>query len=863
MPAAKSQTEVAIAAPGVTIISKARSLPELSAYSIARGPSVRVSRCFEDELELAFSNTSGQKLQKADTQDKISRSPSFDLASSPFSNDAALGEAHDITGSSSAAYAQEAPARPASSLSNYTSRLDPKAVAAQQAEESSGRLRFSRSLLPQILVMPAPLADLAHSEQQYQKDEAIESHVDPRKERQNSAIEREPGKLYGKSLMDELNERKQRQKSKQRAFQGDNRRAMMDNAVMQNYRHHRTPSPLSGMADKYEKQAEIYGLWEPKGPDYDNKAWPPYNLNNTPQILTGMSPDSANIAAFSQKDQNTLGYFASRGNLQTVKSPLKTAFVQPQNIKTPLSTKELQEQYKVSKHILSLSFSPRASPDSDSDDNAPLGDRSSSLAKLTSANETSAVQPLPSLPSVFGKDLVMARELKKLEEILKLEEVERKIEAEHTRIREADRRIKESKKMEKANKKSRTKADPKQSSKEDTLEHFGKRHDDRNSSSENSDVGVDGNWLTYTPWISELTSAADEYAHAEQFNRSEKPVMHSAIQEEVLRSSMTHEQGPPPFPGAPAFPQVSRPRPARIAPSLDLDSLSTAKAENILQWKHENDSSTSWFGPSSDTSFASDMSGGDSDDMEKSAVRSQSRSGLVSFGDMQVNDDEVLQDHLQAERSALPELAPKLKPHSRTASLASALESFGIGGSDSESDDHSKEPIVKKGFTDMSDAKEEEIPLFDILERRNEGLLTSNPLEPPRLNLPSDIITDLTEDEKRENSEENVDTDNVPLALRNSDSNRVSTKGLDEESDYNDEDDIPLAVQHNENRPLGQSLPVLAFMPDQQILLQQQQNMLLMTQRQLQYQMHMQMQMQSAAFQQFGVPTILLVSMAC
>ncbi|OCF71486.1 hypothetical protein I204_07544 [Kwoniella mangroviensis CBS 8886] len=52
------------------------------------------------------------------------------------------------------------------------------------------------------------------------------------RELDESAIERRPGKLYGRSLMDELEARKMAQKGKQRVFTGDSRPAMMARSTM-------------------------------------------------------------------------------------------------------------------------------------------------------------------------------------------------------------------------------------------------------------------------------------------------------------------------------------------------------------------------------------------------------------------------------------------------------------------------------------------------------------------------------------------------------------------------------------------------------------------------------------------------------
>lgn len=73
------------------------------------------------------------------------------------------------------------------------------------------RLRFPGSLNPKVLIMPAPLTppDLPGAEDEDSEEEGEEDQPEQR-------IERPAGKLYGRSLIDELRDRKLAQKSRQK-----------------------------------------------------------------------------------------------------------------------------------------------------------------------------------------------------------------------------------------------------------------------------------------------------------------------------------------------------------------------------------------------------------------------------------------------------------------------------------------------------------------------------------------------------------------------------------------------------------------------------------------------------------------------
>lgn len=433
-------------APDSTEPFATQSLPDVLDHSVIRprrkgskesaGAKARRAS-LESQLEMAFSGS--EQLNPLDEGEAMaggrSRSSSLGgMAPSMMSFNAISGPMDaEYMAQMSADYAAEAPARPASSMSGYISRFDPKAVAAQREEELSSRLRFPTSLRPKILVMPAPLADLAARDEEQEPEEAVE---EPKPK-----IEREAGKLYGRSLMDELNERKMRQKAKNRAFQGDSRRAMTDNLAA---RHFRTPSPLGGsslptdLAGSPEKPLQATGgLDDP---------WVKYTSHRSLAILASPPAEKDGPTSPSKRVTTLLspGHDASPTTpRQRVASP-----------SAQLSTAELQAAYKRASAMPVL----KGQEESDSDDDVPLQTRqkqlTSSLGPSTSPAKAKA-DPAKSMPSVFGQDLVMQAELQKLEKILAIEEAERKIQAEKARIVELEKEAKEKKKREKAEKKAK------------------------------------------------------------------------------------------------------------------------------------------------------------------------------------------------------------------------------------------------------------------------------------------------------------------------------------------------------------------------------------------------------------------------
>lgn len=390
----------------------------------------------ESELDMAFSDPLGGMPEGEAMAGGRSRSSSLGgMAPSTMSFNALSGplDAAEMA-QLSADYAAEAPARPASSMSTYISRFDPKAIAAQREEELSTRLRFPNSLRPKILIMPAPLAELELGEHEAEAENQPESPK-PR-------IEREAGKLYGRSLMDELNDRKLRQRAKNRAFQGDSRRAMTDNLAA---RHVRAPSPLGG-SPSAEQTAELFDKQIPADTTSDDP-WVKYTSHRSLANLAG-SPeaDAAHL-----KRVSTL---LSPGNSTSPTTPRG----HPVSPSAQLSTAELQAAYKRASAI-PLQAPP---PGLDSDDNVPLQTRQVQLTSTVGVS-ISPIKAKPEtskpMPSIFGQDLVMQAELQKLEKILAIEEAEKKMKAEKERILELEKEAKEKKKREKAEKKARKKAE--------------------------------------------------------------------------------------------------------------------------------------------------------------------------------------------------------------------------------------------------------------------------------------------------------------------------------------------------------------------------------------------------------------------
>lgn len=438
-----------------------------------------VRKSLESELELAFSGSASNAEDfeggAASQYGGRSRSSSF---GAPFNGPFLTPEvAKDEAVKASADYAAEAVARPPSSLSmngNYVSRFDPKAIAAQREEELSTRPRFPNALRPKILIMPAPLAELEAEEKARQEAEA-QAELEAVTEKPR--IEREAGKLYGRSLMDELQSRKERQKLRNRAFRGDSRKAMMD---MQRFK--RAPSPLATPGE--EEGQGPPGVASPgegeEGSDDDDKPLRPATsapIGDDPWLKYTSHRSLANVAkgkSISGSNEITKGAVKNSPTSPALASPNKRKSLMPalDTQRHTLSTAELQHQYKQNRqsmlHLDKLANN-EDDPSDDEDDDVPLGMRQEQLASSQNQNlspEEDEDKPLlqrqqqtrfKEAQSVFGVDLVMQKELAKLEQILEIEEAEKRIQAERQRIKDAEREAKEAKKRAKAAKKEKKK----------------------------------------------------------------------------------------------------------------------------------------------------------------------------------------------------------------------------------------------------------------------------------------------------------------------------------------------------------------------------------------------------------------------
>lgn len=463
------------------------------------GSEIKAARkSFESELELAFS--------AADSDEAVTRKGNRSRSSSLGTiNALGQGGASQLEDAAVASfeYAAEPVARPVSSMSGYVSRFDPKAVAAQREEELASRPRFPKALHPAILVMPAPLADLL-AEEEAAADAAVEAEAQAQAEsHETPRIEREPGKLYGKSLMDELQQRKDKQKSRNRAFRGDSRRAMMD---MDKYK--RAPSPLGGASEG--------GEGDDSDEDDDDKPLRPAStdaLTNEPWLKYTSHRSLARLSK--GKSLGNIAQLSSDGTAKSLASPASltglkesTSSRRDSNRHT-LSTAELQDQYRKNRQsMLDLAngvadeVANLESSDNDEDDDVPLEMRKGQLFSKVSGQEAPVSSELDKKKamksqvkekhSVFGVDLVMQRELAKLEQILEIEEAEKKIQAERERIKDAEREAKERKKQAKAAKKEKKR---KQKESDKALA-TGKRTTIAPAAPQEQEDGMDMQWRT-------------------------------------------------------------------------------------------------------------------------------------------------------------------------------------------------------------------------------------------------------------------------------------------------------------------------------------------------------------------------------
>jgi hypothetical protein len=136
------------------------------------------------------------------------------------------------------------PPRPQSSLSItpsvFTSRFDPNIIRQQREEQLAERPNFSNPQAgkpPNVILMPAPLAGQRLSPPKKPRKEGPSGQSsddneeeEDEEEEEEQKPQRPAGALYGRSLMDIMEERKALQKAQQRAYVpgSDGRRGMMD-----------------------------------------------------------------------------------------------------------------------------------------------------------------------------------------------------------------------------------------------------------------------------------------------------------------------------------------------------------------------------------------------------------------------------------------------------------------------------------------------------------------------------------------------------------------------------------------------------------------------------------------------------------
>lgn len=317
-------------------------------------------------------------------------------------------------------------------------------------------------------------------------------------------------------------------------------------------------------------------------------------------------------------------------------------------------------------------------------------------------------------------------------------------------------------------------------------------------------------------------------------------------------------------------------RSSSFAPSLTLPFLA---GDGHTEESSNNPSATGWFASEKDKKDNDSDNGEGSDKEER--VRCKSPFGIDNFA----SDDEERMDvtAIWAEGDAEkqnsnmkevrydPSKKPELKRMSVAASFAGVLEGFGIGesgvnGSDEEDNkENRKSSQLTRRLSihreDSSDSEEDAgRPLSAILlgnTRRSQAFHSKTgasssarvAFEPPRLDLPTDFAIATKEDSDSEAEDE------APLALKRLNASLTAgTQGRTFDTEENgddvdsEEDDLPLAVKQDDDKPLGQAHPVAAL--SQQMELQQQQNAALIAHMQLQYQYALQMQLQQAIIQQ-------------
>ncbi|KNZ55882.1 hypothetical protein VP01_2556g5 [Puccinia sorghi] len=134
---------------------------------------------------------------------------------------------------------------------------DKDSVTETHIYDEHGRIRFPASLKPLVLIMPIPLTPAQPEPEEDQEldsemaaaDEAAQAEKAKLEEIQRLKNVRPAGKLYGRSLIDELNSRKGNQKSKQMAFGA--------NQSPQNFNQHLSPEDASRPGSIYSMRDAV------------------------------------------------------------------------------------------------------------------------------------------------------------------------------------------------------------------------------------------------------------------------------------------------------------------------------------------------------------------------------------------------------------------------------------------------------------------------------------------------------------------------------------------------------------------------------------------------------------------------------
>ncbi|GAA5922822.1 uncharacterized protein JCM15063_003437 [Sporobolomyces koalae] len=214
---------------------------------------------------------------------------------------------HD-TEATRASQTDSGPTRPPSAMSMtnsvFTSRFDPNVIRVQREGQMAERPQFSNTAAgrrPDVVLMPAPLAGQRSTLLKKPRKEGPSgdsSQDEAGSEDEDDAEEDQPqrpaGALYGRSLMDVMEERKALLKAQQRAYVpgSDGRRGMMDwrdspPIAPESLASQGALAKLEGRADEGvpEGEEEVPLALLPAGRTVRNRP----NLKQSPQARSGMS----------------------------------------------------------------------------------------------------------------------------------------------------------------------------------------------------------------------------------------------------------------------------------------------------------------------------------------------------------------------------------------------------------------------------------------------------------------------------------------------------------------------------------------------------------------------------------------------